>query len=466
MIRTLFVEDEYFVRQGFIHSLPWAKYGMRIIGEADNGEAALEFLRDHEVDLLVTDLTMPIKSGLELLHEAKTLYPSLPAVVLTCHRDFDCVQEALRLGAVDYIVKTRLDSEEIEQSLNRIRERLAERAADASRASAGLVLVPLAGAEEAWRDRVLHACRGAMSELPAGAWFLPEPPGAEWERVAGEAASAGWAAVQVTGHRQEDSRTVKELLSAYVTRAFPYRWAPRGGMLKVSIRDAKQSAAAKTNSAEDMAEIAKHWRSYGWVFEEAEFKDWLTLVQDREPPLAKLRPLVEEAASGWAMSEGMRTAGLKLREERDFMWETWTGRLTDARGCLLRRFASLHHSREVYASALRSLDVIREALKNGLNQVEVARVVGLSRSYFSQVFKDTFGMSFNEYVRAYSISNARKLLIQTSYPIYWIAEQSGFQDERYFSRVFRESTGLLPSEYRIRYAGIRGGKSESGLESV
>jgi two-component system response regulator YesN len=192
----------------------------------------------------------------------------------------------------------------------------------------------------------------------------------------------------------------------------------------------------------------------------------LARVQECETPADKLSALMEETVHGWEMSEGLRAAGLLFREPPDFLWERWVGVLSEARGCLLQRFDSLHHSQEVYRSVLRSLDVIRAELRNGLNQIEVARVVGLSRSYFSQVFKDTFGMSFNEYVRAYSISNARKLLTRTSYPIYWIAEQSGFQDERYFSRVFRESTGLLPSEYRLRQPDIRDRGAESGSVNV
>ncbi|MBB6733547.1 helix-turn-helix domain-containing protein [Cohnella zeiphila] len=451
MIKTLLVEDEFFVRQGFVHSLPWSSYGMRIIGEADNGDAALDFLRDHEVDLLITDLTMPIKSGLELLHETKMLYPSLPAVVLTCHRDFDFVQEALRLGAIDYIVKTKLDSQEIEQSLKRIRERLAERPADSSRSAAGLLLVPFSEADAEWPERKRGASGLPMNRLPAGGWLIPELSVLEnGDQLAAEAADAGWAAVRVTEHLQEDSRTVQELLSEFSVHSLPYRWSLSGCALTLSLADLKRRAVSKGKNTDNMTELLRVWRSYGWVFEDEEFEGWLAHVQECEPPTDKLSALLEETVHGWVMSEGLRAAGLEFREPQDFLWEQWIDLLTEARVCLRRRFDSLNHSREVYRSVLRSLDVIRAELKNGLNQIDVARVVGLSRSYFSQVFKETFGMSFNEYVRAYSIRNARKLLIRSSYPIYWIAEQSGFQDERYFSRVFRESTGLLPSEYRHR----------------
>ena len=58
------------------------------------------------------------------------------------------------------------------------------------------------------------------------------------------------------------------------------------------------------------------------------------------------------------------------------------------------------------------------------------------------------GKSFNDYVRDERIDLAQQLLEQTTNPIYWVAEQCGYPNEKYFSRVFREQKGLLPSEYR------------------
>ncbi|MBW7460806.1 helix-turn-helix transcriptional regulator, partial [Paenibacillus sepulcri] len=162
----------------------------------------------------------------------------------------------------------------------------------------------------------------------------------------------------------------------------------------------------------------------------------------------------------------LQTNGLPAYEPAAFSWDRWTRELRLARECLQRRYHALRYSKEVYTSALKSLEMIRLHLKEGLSQGEVARLVGLSRSYFSQVFKDIFGMSFNEYVKALSICTAQRMLATTEHPIYWIAEQSGFQDERYFSRVFREHAGLLPSEYRFRCLALRNAAVESCSEPV
>ena len=82
---------------------------MKVVGEAANGEKALDFLKTNRVDLLMTDLAMPVMSGIELIRAVRKLYPSIAIAVLTLHQDFEYIQEALRLGAIDYIAKVELE---------------------------------------------------------------------------------------------------------------------------------------------------------------------------------------------------------------------------------------------------------------------------------------------------------------------------------------------------------------------
>ena len=67
------------------------------------------FLKTHRVDLCVVDISMPILSGLDFIRESRGLYPRLQYVVLSFHEDFEYVQSALRLGALDYISKLRME---------------------------------------------------------------------------------------------------------------------------------------------------------------------------------------------------------------------------------------------------------------------------------------------------------------------------------------------------------------------
>ena len=111
MIKVLVVEDDKLARKGLIHAMPWSGCDMEVIGEAGNGQSALDFLESHEVDLMLTDLAMPVMSGIELMRIARSRYPTLLCVVLTLHLDFEYTQEAIRnITAITRIIKAWPDS--------------------------------------------------------------------------------------------------------------------------------------------------------------------------------------------------------------------------------------------------------------------------------------------------------------------------------------------------------------------
>jgi two-component system response regulator YesN len=110
MIQVLIVDDDKLARLGLIAMLPWEKYGMHVADSAANGAKALAILETTPVDLVFVDIAMPVMSGLELIRQARVLYPRLHFVVLTFHEDFATVQSALRLGVLDYISKLELEN--------------------------------------------------------------------------------------------------------------------------------------------------------------------------------------------------------------------------------------------------------------------------------------------------------------------------------------------------------------------
>ncbi|ASS67890.1 MULTISPECIES: response regulator [unclassified Paenibacillus] len=125
MIRVLIVDDDKLARKGLISIMPWSDHDMIVVGEAANGAKALEFMDRHEVDLMFVDLSMPVMSGMELLQVTRQRFPGLRSVILSFHEEFENVQTAYRMGVLDYISKVRLESEDDEQILKRIRLQMA-----------------------------------------------------------------------------------------------------------------------------------------------------------------------------------------------------------------------------------------------------------------------------------------------------------------------------------------------------
>ena len=82
----LIVDDDKLARKGLIAVIDWEQYGLCVVGDVQNGKKALEFLENHPVDLVFTDIDMPEMNGLEFLSEVKKMYPEVSKILLTGNR--------------------------------------------------------------------------------------------------------------------------------------------------------------------------------------------------------------------------------------------------------------------------------------------------------------------------------------------------------------------------------------------
>ena len=106
MLKVMLVDDEPYILQGLQVLVNWNKEGFLIDSLMTNGVDALEYLKDHEVDLIITDIQMPMMTGLELLEQINKEHLSdAKLVLLTGYDDFSYVQKAIRNNCFDYILK-------------------------------------------------------------------------------------------------------------------------------------------------------------------------------------------------------------------------------------------------------------------------------------------------------------------------------------------------------------------------
>ena len=109
--QVLIVDDEPNLRKILAAQLSRDGYDVLL---AEDGEQGLTVLREHHIDLVVTDLKMPKIDGMTLLREAVKEQPDLPVVMITAHGTVDTAVEALKLGAFDYLTKP-FDKDEVRQ---------------------------------------------------------------------------------------------------------------------------------------------------------------------------------------------------------------------------------------------------------------------------------------------------------------------------------------------------------------
>lgn len=100
--------------------IDWESHGFRVCGEACDGEEALDRIQELNPDLVVTDISMPVMDGLQLIeHCTKVLNAQCRFVILSGHDDFKFVQQALTCGVLDYWLKP-IDAQEIHATLGKL----------------------------------------------------------------------------------------------------------------------------------------------------------------------------------------------------------------------------------------------------------------------------------------------------------------------------------------------------------
>ncbi len=105
MFKVLIIDDEPFIRKGLVTIINWKQYGCEVCGEASDGVEGLEKIRLLKPDIVFVDINMPEVNGLEMIRLSKEVIPSSKFIILTGYRDFSYLQEAIKLGAYDYILK-------------------------------------------------------------------------------------------------------------------------------------------------------------------------------------------------------------------------------------------------------------------------------------------------------------------------------------------------------------------------
>lgn len=127
MLRALIVEDDVAMRTNLKTLINWDKAGFVVEDEAFNGVEAVQKLATRQFDLVLTDMNMPMMDGVTLIRSIREYYPETEVIVISAYDDYHYVRDSLKDGAVDYLLKHRLDGQHLYAVLQTARERVLER---------------------------------------------------------------------------------------------------------------------------------------------------------------------------------------------------------------------------------------------------------------------------------------------------------------------------------------------------
>ena len=120
VLRIVLADDHAVVREG-VKALVNAQPSMCVVGEASDGEAAFEAVRDHLPDVVVLDLSMPRGGGIEAAGRIRREFPDVKLVALTVHEEREYVTQLLRAGVSAYVLK-RAVADELVRALRIVAE--------------------------------------------------------------------------------------------------------------------------------------------------------------------------------------------------------------------------------------------------------------------------------------------------------------------------------------------------------
>lgn len=111
MLNVMICDDEPQIREGLRAKIDWANEGFIIVTEAENGKEALDKLDEYHVDIVITDVKMPIMSGIDFAEKCHTLNSSIKVIVVSGYSDFDYAKRSIKAGIADYLLKPVLPNE-------------------------------------------------------------------------------------------------------------------------------------------------------------------------------------------------------------------------------------------------------------------------------------------------------------------------------------------------------------------
>ncbi|EFM10083.1 two component transcriptional regulator, AraC family [Paenibacillus curdlanolyticus YK9] len=212
MYKAILVDDENFDLIGMQQLIPWSSLQIEIVYSSTKPLAALSYIQENEIDILITDIKMPVMSGLELAKAALQKNAGLKVMFISGYQDFEYAKQALHLKADGYILKP-VDDDEVIETLKRVVAALDERARFEKATDANLESF-----EFVKHNFLLHLMEGTIEEETLQAFMRKYPVEVSVDRAHAVIIEIDDAARMMQGQQAESDpiTTTARLIVSYI----------------------------------------------------------------------------------------------------------------------------------------------------------------------------------------------------------------------------------------------------------
>lgn len=533
LYRIILVDDEEEVRKGIIKKIEWEALGFEVVGDAENGEDALEKIEQLEPDVVMTDIRMPYMDGLTLTGKIRQKYPSIKVLIFSGFDDFEYAQQAIKLNVTEYILKP-VNVEELTEILNRVRESLDEEIEQ--RRNVSLL-------RESYRNSLPIIRELFLSDMVRGTVDLPQIEMKLREYEVDVLFAKKWiaAVIDVEAEEMTDGKSLslhkeQELIPISVRKLVEdnlkdyCRFTIFNSYAGITVIAAIDEENTQTGLIDLLGDICKESKrilevpitigigynctsldqigsSYQAAVDALGYKAIVgmgnTIYINDVDPVSRGKLQLD------AKDEAELVAAIKFgpREKIEQTVQVIVGRMDDAKvhmrqyqaymlsvvNCLIRLMQQYDQDlsqmfgsdrdyfeilggiqkREEFAGWItlvgcRMNEAMNQERDNTTKQVileakqyiqdhyqdpdlsveKLCRHLHMSPAYFSTMFKRETGQAYIAYLTEVRLNKAVELLNETDDKTYVIAAKVGYQEQNYFSYVFKKRFGVSPTKFR------------------
>ena len=531
LYRMMLVDDEEEVRKAMIRKMDWERLGFTVVGDAGNGEDALEKLEQLEPDVVMTDIRMPYMDGLTLIARIREQYPFIKILIFSGYDDFEYAKQAIKLHVTEYILKP-VNGQELEEILNRVRvsldEEIEQRRNITTLRESYLGSLPILR-EQFLNDLVSRAMEVSGAAPKFAEYGIDILDACRWIAAVIHVEHVERTEEQVLSLHQElipisVRRLIEDHLKHYCRSAV---FHSTDGIAVILAVDEGGSETGLINLLNDICKKSRRvleveitagvghscdalqdiGRSYEAAVDALGYR--AIVGKGRTIYINDVEPVSRGKLQLDAKSETKLTTAVKFGPQKQIecVFLELSDCMNDAKvhasqyqvymlsivNCLIRmmqqydlNMGEMFGSEERYGDIVKGIcqkenfaegmipvacrmnealnqerdnttrKVIREAkayIQENYSDPELSvdtlcKHLHMSPAYFSTVFKKETGQSYVNYLTEVRLEKAVELLKETDDKTYKIAQKVGYQEQNYFSYVFKKRYGVSPTKYR------------------
>lgn len=492
VLKAVLFDDEYIVLHGLQKMIDWSKYGIELVGTANNGYAAIDLVETHSPDIIFTDIRMPGMDGLEVVEKILETAPEIICVVFSGFNEFDYVKKALKLGVSDYLEKP-ITIPMMEDTIQRILEKLHHQKTVLS-------------LEEKWEDsRIELIEKATMDLLLQGDEALPKWRKSFEEEVVDIVAVT----VLALSEKSPDLPSHPSYFPVYIRNGAEHLlvifhlendstellkpllyWPDKFGIAIGSGRTYQNLSDAPKSYKESLQALR-----YGQFMEQGEWTRFEEIGENPNIPgdlsdleeaiifylrtgdkaglsqqldefirkiqLQRLNPDVIESEILKLIYLGMEVAketgedvsyinegnflphvDIRMLNTKEKMFSWLKSQMEMIIDWFLRTRKDKKHD-----AVEKAATYIEKNFSKDMTLQDVAEYVGMNPTYFSLLFKEEMKLSYIKYLTKLRMERAKELL-RDGYKVADVSEKVGYHTYRHFSELFKKHVGVNPGQYR------------------